>query len=149
MCASFTSLEACVATSVYLISNFLGCLLILTSVIIPCSSSALRDEVGTAFIKIGEEVWVKPSNARCTSRWGRGTVTDVHSQNNVSVGGMPRHVLDLRRVVDSSTDEEPEEVSEDIVLRRSQRERRRPMWMKDYVEGESSKEDEELHTNSL
>lgn len=69
--------------------------------------------------------------------------------NNVSVGGMPRHVLDLRRVVDSSTDEEPEEVSEDIVLRRSQRERRRPMWMKDYVEGESSKEDEELHTNSL
>lgn len=70
--------------------------------------------------------------------------------NNVPVGGMPRHVLDLRRVVDSSTDEEePEEVSEDIVLRRSQRERCKPMWMKDYVEGESSKEDEELLTNSL
>lgn len=74
----------------------------------------------------------------------------MHPQNNVSVGGMPRHVLGLRRVVDSSSDEEePEEVSEDIVLRGSQRERRRPMWMKDYVEGESSKEGEELLTNSL
>lgn len=51
--------------------------------------------------------------------------------------------------MNSSTDKEPEEVSEDIVLRRSQRERCKPIWMKDYVEGESSKEDEELHANSL
>lgn len=39
-------------------------------------TKTLRDEVGTVFIKI-VVVWVKPSNARCTSRWERGTVTDV------------------------------------------------------------------------
>lgn len=78
-------------------------------------SKTLGDKVGTASIEIGEEVWVKPSNTQCISRWGRSIVTDMQSQNNVSVGGMPRHVLDLRRVVDSSTDEEePEEAGKDI-----------------------------------
>lgn len=62
-------------------------------------------------------------------------------QNNVSVEGMSQHVLDLRRVMDSSTDEEePEEVGQEIVLQQSQRERDRSAWMKDYVEGGSSKD---------
>lgn len=117
---------------------------------------AIGAEEGTASIQVGEEVWVKPPNVRCTSKWGRGTVTDVHSRNNVSVNGMPRHILDIRRVVDPSTDnEEPVEADEDeevpevadedngygAVPRRSQRERRRPGWMRDYVEGGSSGED--------
>lgn len=33
-------------------------------------------------------------------------MTDVHSPNNVSVEGMPWHVLDLRREVGSLADEE-------------------------------------------
>lgn len=48
-------------------------------------------------------------------------------------------------MVDSSTDDEPEEAGEDIVLRRSQRER--PIWMKDYVEKESSNDDDEFFVN--
>ena len=42
-----------------------------------CSSGGYRRqrdiEIGS--IRVGEEVWVKPPNARCTSQWGRGRVT--------------------------------------------------------------------------
>lgn len=117
---------------------------------------AVRGDGEAVSIKIGDEVWVKPPNVRCTTQWGRGTVTEVHSRNNVSVDGMPRHILDLRRVVDSSTDEGDEpavdegdepavdeggEPAVDEVPRRSQRERRRPVWMSDYSEGVSSGEE--------
>ena len=50
-------------------------------------------------IKMGEEVWVKPPDARCTTQWHKGIVTHVNSLNNISVDGMPRHVLDVRPVV--------------------------------------------------
>jgi hypothetical protein len=46
---------------------------------------------------IGDAVCVKPPNCRCTSRWGRGSVTKINSKNNVEVNGMARHVLDLRK----------------------------------------------------
>lgn len=42
---------------------------------------------------------MKPRDARCTTRWRKGIVTHVNSENNVSVDGMPRHVLDVRPVV--------------------------------------------------
>ena len=57
------------------------------------------DEQGPARIQIGEEVWVKPPNAQCTTQWGGGVITEVQSPNNLSVDGMPRHILDLKRVV--------------------------------------------------
>lgn len=109
-------------------------------------------EEGGASVQIGDEVWVKPPNAKCTSQWGKGTVTDVHSQNNVSVDGMPRHILDIRRVVDSSTEDEGpvapdgDEVvvtsgEDEEIPRRLRRERRPPVWMRDYEEGESSGEE--------
>ncbi|KAF2353137.1 Reverse transcriptase domain [Trinorchestia longiramus] len=50
-------------------------------------------------IRAGEEVWVKPPNANCTTQWGRGAVTGVTSSNNIEVDGVPRHVLDVRSVV--------------------------------------------------
>ena len=65
----------------------------------PRDTSQEIDEQGPARIQIGEEVWVKPPNARCTMQWERGVITDVQSPNNLSVDGMPRHILDLRRVV--------------------------------------------------
>lgn len=104
----------------------------------------------TATISVGEEVWVKPANAKCTSQWRKGTVTDVHSANNLSVDGIPRHILDVRRVIDSTEEEESgQEQSEEedvvvkdegeevqqVVLRRSQRVRRQPNWMRDYESG--------------
>ena len=93
-------------------------------------------------VEIGEEVWVKPPDARCTSHWKKGVVTGINSNNNVSVDGMPRHVLDIRSVVQQveDTDEgeevqntendEPEEVVE---ARYPQRVRGPPPWMNDYV----------------
>ena len=58
-------------------------------------------------ISIGDEVWVKPPGVRCTTQWGRGRVTEINSDNNVSVDGMPRHILDVRRVViEEESDEE-------------------------------------------
>ena len=50
-------------------------------------------------LAVGEEGWVKPPNVRCTTQWKKGVITEVNSPNNFSVNGMPRHVLDLRRVV--------------------------------------------------
>ena len=60
------------------------------------------EEERPGLVQVGEEVWVKPPNARCTTQWGRGRVTAINSRNNVSVDGMPRHILDLRKVVGHS-----------------------------------------------
>ena len=98
-------------------------------------SQAEQDET----VRMGEEVWVKPPEARCTTQWCRGVVTGVKSRNNVEVDAIPRHILDIRRVV--STSEESEEEGEqeaghevEEAQRYPQRERRPPVWMKDYVE---------------
>lgn len=103
-------------------------------------------------IKMGEEVWVKPPGARCTTQWRKGTITHVNSRNNISVDGMPRHVLDVRPVVipaalvdDSgerlsgeSFSEEPVEPLESDQRDtggnlRPRRNTRPPVWMADYV----------------
>ena len=93
---------------------------------------------GSVSIRVGEEVWVKPPDAKCTTQWGRGIATVMPSRNNLSVDGMPRHILDVRRVLKRSEDEEnrdEREVAEEneAVPRRSQRERRQPVWMRNYV----------------
>ena len=102
----------------------------------PRDTSQEIDEQGPARIQIGEEVWVKPSNARCTTQWGRGVITDVQSPNNVRVDGMPRHILDLRRVVhvDDDVSAGPEgNEDEPVAMQRPQRERAVPIWARDYV----------------
>ena len=93
---------------------------------------------GSTKIQIGDEVWVKPGNARCTTQWRKGEVTGINSPNNIEVDGLARHVLDLRRVVneeeDSSSDEDEAE-AEAPDRRYPQRERGVPGWMRsgDYV----------------
>ena len=48
-------------------------------------------------MRVGEEFWVKPPGVHFTSKWGSGRITEVQSQNNVKVDGVPRHILeDLR-----------------------------------------------------
>ena len=63
-------------------------------------------------------------------------ITDVQSPNNLSVDGMPRHILDLRRVVhvddDVSAGPESNE-DEPVAMQRPQRERAVPIWEEDYV----------------
>ena len=113
-----------------------------------CSES-LESEEST--VKIGEEVWVKPAHSLCTTRWGKGVVTDINSGNNISVDGMPRHILDIRRVVadedsdggseyDSVAGGSEEEHSEEVVVqpveevrRNPGRSRRPPDWLADYA----------------
>ena len=97
-----------------------------------------------ASVELGDEVWVKPPNARCTTEWQKGHVTDIISRNNVSVDGMPRHILDLRPVVrpgnDSDEDlsikcedqDERNALEEEQLSPRPQRNRRPPVWSIDY-----------------
>ena len=72
---------------------------------------------------IGDKVVVKPPDGRCTSRWRMGMVTGVTSANNIDVDGVPRHILDIRRLFDSD-DEEGEglQLYEDVVDLDSSRE---------------------------
>lgn len=114
---------------------------------------------GLASVKVGDEVWVKPPDANCTTRWKKGFVTGINSANNVSVDGMPRHILDLRRVVvpdkavnddealqndaefGTQMQEDPtvEEVANEVLNSDPAippRARRPPRWLADYETGE-------------
>ena len=93
---------------------------------------AEEGDCGDGRVQIGEEVWVRPGDARCTTRWGRGYVTGVNSANNIEVDGVPRHILDVRPVVE----EVPEGLTanvEDEIRRYPRRDRHAPTWMRDYV----------------
>ena len=61
---------------------------------------------------------MKPPNAKCTTCWGRGVVTGTQSKNNVIVDGVPRHILDLRRVSlpvdENGCDEEEVEIPQEV-----------------------------------
>lgn len=74
---------------------------------IPRSFSARTEQSNrlTQFA-VGDEVVVKPANARCTSRWRPGIVTRV-TASNVEVDGIPRHVADIRRWSTSAARSEP------------------------------------------
>ena len=63
-------------------------------------------------------------------------ITDVQFPNNLSVDGMSRHILDLRRVVhvDDDVSAGPESNEDEAVaMQRPQRERAVPIWARDYV----------------
>ncbi|XP_067932771.1 uncharacterized protein [Watersipora subatra] len=46
--------------------------------------------------KVGDQVYVKPGNAKCTSVWKTGKVTSLVSNTAVKVDDMTRHIGDLR-----------------------------------------------------
>jgi len=46
--------------------------------------------------RVGDSVWVRPENNRCTTRYERGRVTKIVSEQAVEVNGFPRHVRDVR-----------------------------------------------------
>ena len=90
---------------------------------------------------IGDVVFCKPPDSKCTSRWDSGIVTGVLSTTNVEVDGIPRHVADLRMDVSTEpeydaanlvNDEEHEIIEPDDRDQRS-RVRRRPKFLADYV----------------
>ena len=61
----------------------------------------LTDELGdvNSPYDVGDDVWVKPLGSRCNTKYQLGTVTKLISPHTVEVGGMPRHVRDLRPAV--------------------------------------------------
>ena len=62
------------------------------------------EEKESQHYRVGDRVLVKPPGARCTTRWTAGQVTDVTSNNTVSVDGVPRHVPDVRRLRPEESD---------------------------------------------
>ena len=94
-----------------------------------------NDQSQSSEIHVGDEVWVKPGNAKCWTQWDKKTVTKVNSANNIEVDGMPRHVLDIRPVITLGEDEgdEGSEGNEIVEKRYPQRDRTDPVWMRDYV----------------
>lgn len=59
--------------------------------------------------RVGDVVWVKPQNSRCTTQFTLGRVSKIISEQAIEVDGMPRHVRDLRPVV--SQDDERADAS--------------------------------------
>jgi hypothetical protein len=55
---------------------------------------------------VGEEVLVKPMNAKCTTPWKSGKVTGMERKEVVEIDGVPQHVSRIRK---------------------------RPVWMEDYL----------------
>ena len=101
-----------------------------------------RSEEASAKVKVGDEVWVKPPDARCTSQWGMGKVTKVNSKNNVEVEGVPRHILDIRPVRHGEEGGEGQEVvgEEQGVKRYPSRHRAPPRWLQDDQQGDEEEE---------
>lgn len=118
-------------------------------------SAAAEPEAEITEWCVGDDVWVKPPAARCTSTWPRGTVTGVNAPNNVDVDGVPRHVLDIRRLFEPESDDDVEVEPQPQIDRpvneppeaqgapsdgqqadedhqRPRRQRRRPQWLHDY-----------------
>ena len=77
-------------------------------------------------------------DGRCTALWQNGVVTAINSRNNVSVDGMPRHILDVRRVVSAIEDSDDEHEDQEAVRAEAERRypdrgRRPPRWLEDYT----------------
>ena len=67
---------------------------------------------------MGDPVWVRPPGNRCTTKFKRGRISGVISQQSVLVDGTPRHVRDLRPATEAhhATTEESDESSSDELL---------------------------------
>ncbi|KAK3874473.1 hypothetical protein Pcinc_008865 [Petrolisthes cinctipes] len=83
---------------------------------------------------------IKSMAARSGMRWADGKVTGITSENTIEVDGVPRHVLDVRRLfLDGESDEEHTDEPDDVIAqevqeapRRSELTRRPPAWLSDY-----------------
>ena len=51
--------------------------------------------------ELGDTVWGKPPNSRCTTRFRRGQITGIVSEQ-VLVDGTPRHVRDIRPALNTN-----------------------------------------------
>ena len=66
----------------------------------------------------GDMVWVKNPCGKCTTKYSTGRITEVISPQSVKIDGVPRHVKELRPVIQaqfSSSDESDSEDSEHLI----------------------------------
>lgn len=56
-----------------------------------------HEESSECSLKVGDEVYVKPNNVKCTGQWDRGRVSKVNSRHNVEVDGVPYHINHIRK----------------------------------------------------
>ena len=64
----------------------------------------------------GDVVWVKKPREKCTTKYSTGRVTEVISPQSVKIDGVPRHVKDLRPVIQMQLPSSEESDSEDSEL---------------------------------
>ena len=64
-----------------------------------CTSS--RREVRGPY-RIGDPAWVKPPDSQHTSKFKMELVTDIISEQSISVKGTPRHVKDLHPALETT-----------------------------------------------
>ena len=75
-------------------------------------------EVTKGMNEKGDVVWVMNPSGKCTTKYSSGRVTEVISPQSVKIDGVPRHVKDLRLVIQtqlSSSDESDSEDSERLI----------------------------------
>eukprot|EP00096_Caligus_rogercresseyi_P010540 TRINITY_DN3890_c0_g1_i1.p1 TRINITY_DN3890_c0_g1~~TRINITY_DN3890_c0_g1_i1.p1 ORF type:complete len:374 (-),score=6.81 TRINITY_DN3890_c0_g1_i1:9-1130(-) len=100
--------------------------------LVPVQESEAASDNEEAEFCVGEEVWVKPPNARCTDQWKRGVVSEVNSPLNIEVNGVPRHPKDLRRRAEGLT-EDRRALHLTAHHERPKRTKKRPRRLEDYV----------------
>ena len=63
----------------------------------------LPDRQGTRGpYELGDTIWVKSSNSRCTTHFRRGQITSIVSEQAVLVDGTPRHMRDIRPALNTN-----------------------------------------------
>ena len=75
-------------------------------------------EVTKGVYKKGDVVWDKNPRGKCTTKYSTGRVTEVISPQSVKIDGVPRHVKDLRLVIQTqllSSDKSDSEDSERLI----------------------------------
>ena len=81
-----------------------------------CLSS--RREVRSPY-RIGDPIWVKPPDSQCTSKFKKGQVTNVISEQSISVNGTLRHVKDHHPALEttpSASDSEQESSESELLI---------------------------------
>ncbi|KAI0988118.1 hypothetical protein GJ496_007599 [Pomphorhynchus laevis] len=69
----------------------------------PKSSANSTDQINNSDFQIGELLWVKPAEAKCTSRWLKGVVTNANSRSIIEVNGISRHKTYVRNIVETKS----------------------------------------------
>jgi hypothetical protein len=62
----------------------------------PVATEGAKRDTSLNPYKVGDQVYVKPANVRCTSVWKVGNITALVSNTAVKVDNMTRHVGDIR-----------------------------------------------------